>query len=559
MGKLKALFYMASMALQESDCESAISYLTQMLEVEPNNQQALYYLGLAYQYDNAYVEATAAYSQLLKLNPVHEHALRNLAACYQATEQFLDSVQYYQRALELNPHDPILQRELYYAASIICEWDICDRLRDSIIANASVVNKKDRWFQFWKLFLPFTSVQLYQQAKAYADDMSAQLLAQRAELQQKESVQAGERIRIGYLSANFRSHPIGHLTRSLFEYHDKNKFEVFCFSLTKPEHSVYQQSIYAQVEHVIDLRELSAYAAAERIKQEGTDILIDLDAYTHAVNTNIMFMRPAPVQINYLGYPSTSGADCYDYIIADPYVIPEHQRQDYSEEIITLPHCYMVTDNAAPITRPRPSRADCGLPEDAVVYCCFNHACKITREVFQVWMRILEQVPNSVLWLGLRRQEIADNLRAELLDKCGIEQERLIIPNYSVGEKSEHLARVSHADLFLDTHEFNGHTTAVDALWAGVPVLAYPGETFHSRVSMSLLQNVGLPELIVDSYAAYEGLAVELGRQPQRLQQLREQLAENKKHMPLFATNRVVKELENVYEQTIKRYHSINA
>ncbi len=269
---------------------------------------------------------------------------------------------------------------------------------------------------------------------------------------------------------------------------------------------------------------------------------------------DVLARRPAPIQVNYLGYSGTTGADFIDYIVADATVIPEQHRTFYSEEVVWLPDCYLITDDRRVIAQRTPSRSECGLPEDGFVFCCFNNTYKLGPETFGVWMRLLTATPGSVLWLSEANATAQANLRREA-EQSGVAASRLIFAS-RLPDVADHLARQRQADLFLDTLPYNAHTTACDALWAGVPLLTCLGTTFVGRVAASLLKAIGLDELITHSLADYEALALKLAHDPTALAALRERLARNKTSFPLFDTARTTRQIETAYTMMWQRYQS---
>ena len=355
--------------------------------------------------------------------------------------------------------------------------------------------------------------------------------------------QPGERLRIGYVSGDFRNHATAHLIRKLFQSHDRTRFEIIGYSLRPGDGSRYWRDISENCDRFVDLFGLSNAEAAARIAQDGVQVLVDLQGYTRFARPEIFALRPAPVQVAFLGYPGTTGADYIPYIIADRVVLPEALRPCFSEQPVYLPDCYQINDDEQLIAETGTSRTTVGLPEQGFVYCCFNTAYKIEPGVFGAWMRILRQIPNSVLWLLADTPRCAAHLRAAARER-GVDPARLVFaPRLP---KAEHLERHRLADLFLDTVVVNAHTTASDALWTGLPVLTLRGETFQSRVCASLLTALGLLELIVDSAAQYEALAVDLAREPERLQAWRARL-QARRGGPPFNTRGFVRGLERAF------------
>jgi len=301
----------------------------------------------------------------------------------------------------------------------------------------------------------------------------------------------------------------------------------------------------AQFDRFVDVQSMSDHEVARLVRDLEIDIAIDLNGYTEGSRPHVFAQRPAPVQVNYLGYAGTLGGPHWDYILADRFVIPEASRAHYAEQVVHLPDCFMVNDSGRTISSRTPSRAEAGLPETGFVFCCFNNSFKITPHVFEVWMRLLGAVEGSVLWLSAANAGAVEHLR-QAAARQGVEASRLIFaPRLPLNE--DHLARLRLADLFVDTLYYNAHTTAADALWAGVPLLTCPGTTFASRVAGSLLGAVGLPELIAGSLAEYEQLALQLAHDPERLSALRQKLGRNRDRFPLFDTDRFTRRMEAAY------------
>ncbi|MBK3774075.1 tetratricopeptide repeat protein [Azospirillum brasilense] len=359
------------------------------------------------------------------------------------------------------------------------------------------------------------------------------------------------RLRVGYLSADFHEHATAYLMAELLERHDRTRFAVTAYSTGIDDGSPMRRRLTTAVERFVDLRDRSDRDAAQAIAADGIDILVDLKGYTAFARTAILAARPAPVQVNWLGYPGTMGADFIDVILADAVTIPPGEEEFYSEAVVRLPHCYQPNDRHRAIAERTPTRADCGLPEDGFVFCCFNSPYKLTPALFDVWARLLRAVPGSVLWLYAGNPLVAGYLRREAAAR-GVAPERLVFA--PPRPLAEHLARHRLADLFLDTLPYNAHTTASDALWTGLPVLTCRGATFAGRVAASLLDTVGLPELVTDSPAAYEALALDLARDPGRLAGLKARLATARTASPLFDGDRFARDLEDAYRAIWQRF-----
>jgi protein O-GlcNAc transferase len=362
-------------------------------------------------------------------------------------------------------------------------------------------------------------------------------------------------LRIGYVSADFRNHPTAHLMRTVFGVHDRREVQVYAYSLRGGPPDSYRERIARESDEFVDLSAASNAEAARRIRRDGIDILVDLMGHTRHSRPEIFALRPAPVQVAYLGFPGTTGASFIDYVIADETVLPADLAAHFSEVPVYLPDSYQVNDRSQEVAHAGRSRSDEGLPQEGFVFCCFNGAFKIEPRMFGVWMNILKRVPGGVLWLLPRNPEVRANLRREA-EARGIAPQRLVFSGKV--PKAEHLERHRLADLFLDTLYCNAHTTASDALWAGVPVLTCPGETFASRVAASLLRAVGMSKLIVEDLSQYEDTAVCLARRPEELEALRNEIWSARLTHPLFDTESTVRVLERAYRLMWERVGSMD-
>jgi predicted O-linked N-acetylglucosamine transferase (SPINDLY family) len=351
-------------------------------------------------------------------------------------------------------------------------------------------------------------------------------------------------VRVGYFSADFYNHATSWLIAGLFEKHDRSRVESIAFSFGGARTDEMVTRLTAGVDRFIDVRTSSDLDVASLARSLEIDIAIDLKGFTTESRTGIFAARAAPIQVNYLGYPGTMASEYIDYLIADQIVVPVDDRGHYSEKIVYLPDSYQVNDSRRVISDRVFDRAECGLPPQGMVYCCFNNNYKIMAETFESWTNILRHVDGSVLWLFADNPRAASNLKTEA-EARGVSAERLVFAERM--PLPDHLGRHRVADLFLDTAPYNAHTTASDALWAGLPVLTRAGETFAGRVAASLLNAIGLPELITASARAYEALAIDLGRRPERLASLKRKLARNRLTAPLFDTERFARHMEAAY------------
>ena len=361
---------------------------------------------------------------------------------------------------------------------------------------------------------------------------------------------ADRQIRVAYLSADFHAHATAYLMAGVFEEHDRSRFETYGISFGPDDESEMRARVEKGFDHFFDARGRDDTEVASLLREWQIDIAVDLKGHTRDARPGIFALRPAPIQVSYLGFPGTSGVDYFDYLIADRIVVPEEHQPHYSEKLVYLPDTYQCNNSKRAMGGKQTSRAESGLPEQGFVFCCFNHNYKIAPEVFHVWMRILDQADDSVLWL-LRSNPAAErNLRREAENR-GVSGERLIFaPRLPY---ADHLARLGLADLFLDTLPYGAHTTASDALWSGVPVLTCMGGSFAGRVGASLLNAIGLPEMVAHSAEEYEARALTLVRDPVLLAEMRSRLARNRFTHPLFDTVRFTRHLESAYLRMVDR------
>lgn len=420
----------------------------------------------------------------------------------------------------------------------ICDW--CNFDSECTHLISSIRNGSLNTAPFPFLMIPSSSDDQLQCAKLWVAnnfDLADRLIWQGGRYDH-------DRIRIAYLSADFHGHATGYLIAELFEIHDRSRFELIAFSFGPEDQSEMRQRLSAAFDKFIDVRNASDREVATLARKFEVDIAVDLKGFTTDSRTGVFALRAAPVQVSYLGYPGTMGADYIDYLIADRVLIPAASQKYFAEKIAYLPNSYQVNDRRRRIAEKILTRAELGLPADAFVFCCFNNNYKITPAVFECWMRLLKQVEGSVLWLFEDNASAASNLRKEAQAR-GLNPERLVFARRMA--LPEHLARHRLADLFLDTLPCNAHTTASDALWAGLPVLTQIGETFAGRVAASLLTAIGLPELITSTPQAYEDLAIELATNSEKLAAIKRKLADNRLTTPLFDTKLFAKHIEAAY------------
>jgi predicted O-linked N-acetylglucosamine transferase (SPINDLY family) len=370
---------------------------------------------------------------------------------------------------------------------------------------------------------------------------------------QSLSRDADRKIRIGYFSSDFKEHPVGILMENLIRLHDRSRFEIFGYFLNAKSNDALEGRLEQSFDKTYELFGVHDQAAHNLVIEHGLDIAIDLNGHTAGARTGLFARKIAPLQINYLGYAGTSGASFYDYLITDRVAVPQEHATHYTEKLAYMPNSFFPADTLVhhEAFGSIPSRDSQGLPEEAFVFACFNNSYKIEPQVFTLWMKLLQQVNNSVLWLSMPSELAKQNL-LESARKLGVEPSRLIFAS-RVPARKDHLSRLRVADLFLDTPYFNAHTTAADALWVGVPVLTQIGETFAGRVAASQLSALGMPELIVNTQDEYFAKALELATQPQLLKEIRAKQWSNRLSTPLFNTKQYVKDLEGLFCDLLER------
>jgi predicted O-linked N-acetylglucosamine transferase (SPINDLY family) len=494
-----------------------------------------------------YAEAVSAYDESLSLDPrnVMLHCDR-AHALLRWGDRTDEGIAGYARALAIKPDIPFVPGQLLHAQSGCADWSVRAPVasRDSILAGVRAGVPVCAPFALLAL-TDEVAMQL-ECAQVFAKEQCKLDVPRRRARRERHA-----KLRVAYVSADLREHAVAYLLTAALERHDRTRFETFGVSLRPAEASPMGERIRAAFDRFIDVSKRADAATVALLNELEVDIAVDLTGYTSGFRPRIFSLGAAPIQVGYLGYPGTMGAPFMDYLIADDFVIPPDKRRFYSEAIVYLPDCFQANDETRAVGAHTVGRKEAGLPPEAFVYCCFNNTHKLNPRVFDVWMRVLAQVPGCVLWLLAHEPVVSENLRREAAAR-GIDPLRLIfaerVPYH------DHLARLQLADLFLDTLPFNAGTTASDALWAGLPIVTCAGEAFAARMAGSLLRAVGLPELITVNLEGYERRAVELARQPALLQSLRQRLVENRRTSPLFATTRFVRHLEAAYLEMWQRH-----
>lgn len=515
-------------------CDLAISLRPDYPEAHNNRGVALQGLG-------RWNDALASHDAALHWKPKYAKAHHNRGLVLLELGRPAQALPSLERALALHPNAETLHGLVMNTRMKLARWDHhADRVAD---LQARLMRGELASQPFAVLSL-VDSAQLHRQAAGlwaarHHPKIDPAKLPRRARL-------PGDRIRIGYFSADFHCHATSHLMAGLFEAHDRNEFEIVAFSFGPDDGHPLTHRVRSAFDRFIDVRSLSDVQVALLAREQGIDIAVDLKGYTRDSRPGIFAARAAPIQVGYLGYPGTLGAPLLDYLLADATVIPDGSRSAYTERVIWLPGSYQCNDALRQVADETPSREALGLPLGGAVLACFNHTYKINPEVFDAWTRILRACPGSALWLLEDNAEASQNLRHEA-ERRGVDPARLVFaPRLAA---PEHLARHRQADLFLDTWPYNAHTTASDALWMGVPLVTKIGDSFPSRVAASLLSAAGAAELVTPSIPEYEALAIALAQDPERRRRLGERLLASRGTVPLFQTRQSARHLESAFRQ----------
>ena len=551
--------------------DEALASADRVLAIDPNHIDALNSRGNTLLALNRATEAITCYERILKIKDDNPEALVNSAFAFQALGQFAEAWRYadnaiavdpeyanaflirghalakldrqdeagqsYERALAIDPDHPYALGASIGTYVAACNWARVESLLPVI--EEQVAAAKAIFPPFSLLGLPVSPATQLQCARHFVRRQLPSVAPIASSARPRS-----DKIRVAYLSGDFRRHPVGYGIVGLLEHHDRARFEVHAVSYGEDDGSEPRARATIAADRFHDVRERADSDVAATISELAVDIVVDLAGHTENSRMGIPAYRPAPIQVSYFGYPGTTGADFMDYVMADRIVLPTDQQPFYSEKIVHLPDSYQANDDKRQSSPIAPTRGDIGLPDDAFVFTCFNNAWKLSRQMIGTWARLLGACPNSVLWLYYVNDSALANIQQELLSH-GIDPARVILAPHV--EQPDHLARLRLADLFLDTLPYNAHTTASDALWAGVPVLTCLGSTFVGRVAASALQAIGLPELVTNSLDEYEALALKLAGDPELLGSLRARLAQNRLSCPLFDTTRLARHIESAY------------
>ncbi len=518
--------------------EEALTSLARAIEIKPDYAEAIFNRGKTFAEMDRPVEATECYVRALEIRPDYAEVLSERGSLLNKLKLYDEAIEDFEHLLRIDPHYPYAKGNYLHAKMYCCNWASIEEDVRGVIEGLRAGERCDYPWAFLGI------------SDSPEDQLACARIFTASEYPpSRDSLWKGERyghdkIHVAYISSDFRNHAMAYLIAGLFELHDRSRFVTTAISIGPDTKNEMRGRIERAFDRFIDAREKSDRAVAELLRELEVDIAVDLNGFTAHSRPGILALRPAPVQVSYLGLPGTMGAGYIDYIIADRVIIPEDRHDCYAEKIVYLPDTYFVNDSKRRIAEATPTRAEAGLPDAGFVFCSFNNNYKITPPVFDVWMRLLREVDGSVLWLLQSNDVSAKNLRREA-ESRGVAPDQLVFAPKI--EPADHLARHRLADLSLDTLPCNAHTTASDALWAGLPVLTCLGTTFAGRVAASLLNAVGLPELITHSIGEYEALAMTLAKDRQAHAAIKAKLALNRTSYPLFDTDRFRRHIEAAY------------
>jgi len=527
--------------------EEALAHYDKAIRLKPDYAAAWSNKGLVLHVLKRYEEALAHYDKAIRLKPDYAEAWSNKGIVLKELKRYEEALAHYDKAIGLKPNIDWVYGDYLHLKMKVCSWDNFEE---------EIKNLTRKVWEQQKVIQPFSLLSLTDDSLLHKK--SSEIYAQdkypfSSTLGPISRHSKNNKIRLGYFSPDFRNHPVSFLTAELFEIHDRSRFEVVAFCLQgAADNDEMRLRLKKGFDSFIDVQNMSDLEIAQLARGMEIDIAIDLSGPTQYSRTGIFSYRAAPIQVNWLGYPGTIGADFFDYIVADKIVIPELNRHFYNEKIVYLPHTYMVDDSKRIASSKVFSRKGCGLPENTFIFCCFNNDYKFNAQVLDSWSRILLEVKKSVLWISENNEQFKANITIEF-ERRGIGYGRLIFAE-RLELMTDHLARCALADLFLDTFPYNAHTTAVDSLKAGIPVVTCLGNSFAGRVGSSLLNAVELPELITNTQEEYEALAIEFATNPLKLARMKKKLAENQLTTPLFNAPLFTGNLEAAYQLIMEHY-----
>ena len=537
---------LATTLKEQGKINEAIEFFNKALSIKPNYAEVYYNMGIILKEKNKFEESIKFYNKALSIKSDYVEAYYNIAIVFQEQGKLIEAIDYFNKALLIKPNYEKAQAQKLYQKAKICDWQ-------GFKEDKQIIKKLGK---SKNAIPPFTMLSFEDEPDYHL--LRSRLYAKKNYYQKQIPIEKGsffsknKRIHVGYFSADFQNHATMYLISDIFEKYHREKFKVHIYSFGKSLVSdEIRQKLKNSVDIFRDVFDLDEKSIALLSRKDNIDIAIDLKGYTRNSRPKIFAYRAAPIQINFLGYPGTLGSDFMDYIIADTVIIPENKTNSYSEKKIYLPYTYWPTSYSTSSIKKNFTKSEMRLPEKGFIFCCFNNSYKISSNEFNIWMHLLKRVKGSVLWLMASNKWAENNLCKEA-EKNGIKSNRLIFANQL--PYSDHLARCKLGDLFLDTFNYNAHTTASDALWAGMPLVTKIGKGFTARVAASILKALDLPELITESDEEYEALIYEIATSSEKFFKIKKKLLENQNTKPLFNSKMFINYLEDGYTKVYENY-----
>ena len=518
--------------------EDAIENYKKSLKLNSKSYVAYNNLGNVFKELNDYNEAINNYKKSINLNSNYYIAYNNLGNALQDIKKYEDALTIFNKLFKLKPDFKYLVGKIIHNKMLICDWN---NINSEIKSLTSSLNSNSKIITPYQLICLTDNPEYHKLAsKIFAEDKF--LISK--EKEQKKIIKKNLKPILGYFSPDLRDHAILHLIMDVFKNHNKSKFDIYAFSFGPGKDDEMTEEIKNYFTKFIDIRKKSNEDVAKLSREIGVDIAIDICGYTAWNRSEIFMHRAAPIQINYLGYPGTMGADFIDYIISDKTIITDEDKVNYSEKVIHLPNCYQANIKNKNLSKKNFQRIDFGLPDEDFVFCNFNLNHKIIPEIYDLWMNILNKTPNSVLWLLKSNSTASENLWKEA-EKRNIKKNRIIFADHL--PKEEHLKRIKLADVFLDTFPYNAHTTASDTIRMGVPIITLKGKSFASRVSASILNQVNLNELVTNKKEDYQNIAINLAKDKKKMKKIKDELKISLSKSTLFDSVKFTSDLENIF------------
>ena len=528
--------------------EEAIDAYNKAISFKPDFAEAYNNIGIVLVDQGKLEEAMDAYNRALAIKPDYAEAYNNMGNALQEQGKLEEAIEAYKKALVVKPDYESARAVKLHRQAHICDWD-------NIATDIKLIPKLGTFETHVPPFMLLSLEDAPESHRLRSEIYSKARYPQKHLPLPAKPLTKPKRIRIGYFSTDFKEHPVAYLIAKVLEQHNRDQFEVFGYSLYGSSSGEMRQRLEKSFDSFTDVQSMSDRDIALQAQQDGIDIAVDLTGYTANSRSGILAFRAAPVQVNYLGYPGSMGAEFIDYIVADQHLIPPENQKHFSEKQIYLPDVYLPTDNTLPFSNEPSSRFNLGLPDSGFVFCAINNSYKVNERVFDIWMRLLKSVDGSVLWLLETNEIVKANLEKEA-NKRGVTSDRLVFAKKVSHEK--YLSQFHQADLFLDTFPYTAGATASNALWAGLPIVTKNGQSYTARMAGSMLNAIGLPELITQTEKDYEALILDLATNPEKLTKIKEKLDANRLTHPLFNTELYTKHLENGYQQAYQNYFEGN-